>query len=209
MKKHDVTDEVRKNSKFEFEHDVKRSVADILNSLQRWTGKILRHGPNFEETPERVSRAYSEIFDGLFDNGDQVNKILSKTFPAKSDEMITVGPVEVWSMCPHHLLPVQLWVWISYIPKKKVLGLSKLARIAELIAKKPALQEDTTQEIAATIQKGLAPVGVAVLIKGRHLCMEMRGVKKKAVTTTTAIEGVFRTKPEAKSEFLAAVRGDR
>lgn len=192
-----------------FAIDVELAVARILQSLQTWSGKVDAKGPNFKDTPARVARSYVEIFAGLFDNGDQVKDILSKTFPAKSDEMITVGPVDVWSVCPHHLLPVQLWVWVSYIPNKKVLGLSKLARIAELLAKKPALQEDTTAEIARTIQKGLRPLGVACLIKGRHLCMEMRGVKKKALTTTTAIEGVFRTKPEAKSEFLAAVRGER
>lgn len=192
-----------------FAVDVEYAVSMILRSLQTWSGKVDAKGPNFKDTPARVARSYVEIFAGLFDNGDQVKDILSKTFPAKSDEMITVGPVDVWSVCPHHLLPVQLWVWVSYIPNKKVLGLSKLARIAELLAKKPALQEDTTAEIARTIQKGLRPLGVACLIKGRHLCMEMRGVKKKALTTTTAIEGVFRTKPEAKSEFLAAVRGER
>jgi GTP cyclohydrolase I len=208
-KKYDVHEQVKINGLFEFQRDVVIAFSSILQSLERWTGKVKRHGPNFEDTPERVARAYVEIFHGLFDNGDQINDILRKTFPAKSDEMITVGPVEVWSMCPHHLLPVQLWVWVSYIPKKKVLGLSKLARIADLLAKKPALQEDTTAEIADTIQRGLHPLGVGVLIKGRHLCMEMRGVKKKAMTTTTAIEGVFRKNPEAKSEFLAAVRGDR
>lgn len=196
-------------SKEEFQQDVKEAVEKILDSLEKWTGKVKRFSPNFQDTPIRVARAYVEIFDGLFDNGDAVKGILTKTFPAKADEMITVGPIEVWSMCPHHLLPVQLWVWVAYIPKKKVLGLSKLARLAELMAKKPALQEDTTIEIARKLQSGLQPLGVACLIKGRHLCMEMRGVKKKAMTTTTALEGVFRKNAAAKAEFLSSVRGDR
>ena len=197
----------RLNNKFEFQRDVEKAIGEILTSLARWSGKIARHGANFEDTPKRVARAYAEIFGGLFE-GDKVTEILSRTFPAKSTEMITVGPIQVWSCCPHHLLPVQLRVWISYIPNKKVLGLSKLARLAELVAKKPALQEDTTTEIAQLLQKGLQPKGAACLIRGRHLCMEMRGVKKEAWTTTTALEGILR-KAEARAEFLAAVRGER
>lgn len=197
------------NPKARFQSDVSAAILSILRSLHRCTGKIDPYGPNFIHTPGRVAKAYIEIFDGLFDQGDLVKELLSKTFPAKADEMITVGPIEVWSMCPHHFLPVQMWVWVAYIPKKKVLGLSKLARLAELLAKRPALQEDTTIDIARTLQKGLSPLGSACLIKGRHLCMEMRGVKKKALTTTTALEGVFRKNSAAKAEFLASVRGDK
>lgn len=194
--------------KTEFARDVTEAVSTILRSLQYWTGnKIQRNGPNFVETPQRVARAYMEVFDGLFDNGDQITNILSRTFPSKGDEMVTVGPVEVWSMCPHHLLPVHMNVWLAYVPKKKVLGLSKLARLAELLAKKPAMQEDTTIEIADTLQSGLQPLGTACLIRGRHLCMEMRGVKKAAVTTTTALRGIFRSNGTAKAEFLAATKG--
>jgi GTP cyclohydrolase IA len=201
--------EARRNKLFEFNREVEFCIARMLSSLEKWTGgKIHRYGPNFINTPERVARAYAEIFEGLFDDGSKVTGILSKTFPSKSSEMITVGPVQVWSMCPHHLLPVMLRVWISYIPNKKVLGLSKLARLVELTAKKPALQEETTLEIASLLQKGLQPKGSACLIRGRHLCMEMRGVKKDAWTTTTALEGVLK-KAEARAEFLAAVRGER
>lgn len=191
-----------------FESDVREIIRNLIMSLSKWTMQVSPLDPNFKETPARVARVYAEIFDGLFDNGSKVTEILSKTFPAKSEEMITVGPVQVWSMCPHHLLPVMLRVWLAYIPKKKVLGLSKLARLAELVAKKPALQEDTTADIAWLLQRGLQPKGAACLIRGRHLCMEMRGVKKEAWTTTTALEGIFK-KAEARAEFLAAVRGER
>jgi GTP cyclohydrolase I len=202
-------EQVRENAVFMFKREVAASIAEILQSLQRVShGKVRRYGPNFEDTPERVARAYAEIFDGLFDDGTKLTEILSKTFPAKSDEMITVGPIQLWSMCPHHFLPVMMRIWIAYIPKKKVLGLSKLARLAELVAKKPALQEDTTAEIAQLLQKGLQPKGAACLIRGRHLCMEMRGVKKEAWTTTTALEGAFK-EATARAEFLAAVRGER
>jgi GTP cyclohydrolase IA len=188
-----------------FVEAIAKHVYQILMDMEKWTG-FRTSGPNFHETPLRVGKAYLEIFGGLFDHENVVKDILSKTFPAKADEMITVGPVEVWSMCPHHFLPVFMKVWVGYIPEKKVLGLSKLARLAELMAKRPALQEDTTIDIAKTLQQGLHPLGAACIIKGRHLCMEMRGVKKSTITTTTALEGVFRTKPEAKSEFLDAVR---
>lgn len=193
------------NSREHFRAGVTKAFRDILNEMEKWTG-FSTSGPNFRETPDRVGRAYLEMFEGLFDNGHQIDAILSKTFPAKADEMITVGPVEVWSCCPHHFLPVFMKVWVAYIPKKEVLGLSKLARLAELMAKRPALQEDTTIDIAKTLQKGLRPHGAACLIKGRHLCMEMRGVKKTAVTTTTALEGIFKTHYEAKAEFLQSIR---
>lgn len=190
-----------------FQRDVEESMKLMLLAFKQWTG-LETKGPNFVETAARIARAYGEIFEGLFVNGDQVKEILGRTFPAKSEEMVAVGPVQLWSMCPHHFLPVNLRVWVAYIPRKKVLGLSKLARLAELIAKKPALQEDTTAEIAEALQVGVQPKGVGVVIRGRHLCMEMRGVKKNAVTTTTALQGIF-YEPEVRAEFLAAVRGER
>jgi GTP cyclohydrolase I len=205
----DTVDRERLQSLTRFKGAVSHAVEIILQSLSDEVALDSR-GPNFVDTPRRVAAAYAEIFAGLFDDGDGVKRILSKTFPAKSAEMVTVGPIEVWSMCPHHLLPVRMSVYLAYIPSKKVLGLSKLARLAELIAKKPALQEDTTAEIAGTMFRELKPKGVACLIRGRHLCMEMRGVKKAAWTTTTALEGVFK-KPEVRAEFLAGIytRGER
>jgi len=189
-----------------FETTVTHSIREILQSMGGEFG--LDHlGPNFIDTPVRVARAYSEIFSGLLSDGIQIKEILSRTFPAKAQQMVTVGPISVWSMCPHHLLPVKMHVWLAYIPKKKVLGLSKLARLVELVAKKPGLQEETTEEIAVKLQNGLQPKGTACLIRGRHLCMEMRGVKKSAVTTTTSLQGVF-FKPTVRDEFLASVRAD-
>jgi len=191
----------------DFEADVAHAFCRVLGALERYSG-ISMDGPNFKETCQRVARSYSEIFAGMFNADEKRKEILSKTFPSKSREMITVGPVEVWSMCPHHFLPVHLHIWVAYIPNGKVLGLSKLARLAELVAKKPALQEDTTMEIAQMLHKGLRPKGAACYVRGRHLCMEMRGIKKNAVTTTTALQGTF-FRPEVREEFLAAVRGDK
>lgn len=200
MKPEDLTKKER------FEGVVKWCTAEILRSMEKEFG-LEATGPNFIETPARVARSYSEIFSGLMDNGDVLKQILSKTFPAKSQQMVTVGPIDTWSVCPHHLLPVHLHVWLGYIPDKKVLGLSKLARLAEHLAKKPGLQEDTTEEIVDKLQNGLDPKGSGCLIRGRHLCMEMRGIKKASVTTTTAIAGVFFT-AAVRDEFLASVRAD-
>lgn len=178
----------------------------VLRAMKENLG-IDTEGQNFRETPARVGRAYLELFAGAINTKEQVKEILSKRFEAKTKEMVVVGPVHVWSVCPHHLLPVELQVWTGYIPEMNVLGLSKLARLVELLAKRPALQEDTTSDIALELLKGLRPRGSACLIRGRHLCMAMRGVKKDAVTTTTHLTGVF-LEPPVRAEFLAAVRAD-
>jgi GTP cyclohydrolase IA len=189
-----------------FQKAVAEAVGQILTALEKWGG-LDHSGPNFVDTPERVARAYAEIFDGLFDDGEAVDQILSKTFPAKSTEMVVVGPVNVWSVCAHHLLPVEMMVWIGYLPDKKVLGLSKLARLATLLAKKPGLQEDATTEIADTLQKGLNPIGCGCYIRGRHLCMAMRGVKSNAITTSSQLYGCF-MEATVRTEFLSMVRAD-
>lgn len=190
-----------------FEKSVELSFQDIIVAM----GACFRidvKNKNFEETPKRIARAYAEILGGLVYPELRIEEILSKTFPGKSDEMVVVGPVHVWSMCPHHFLPVEMNVWVSYIPYGKILGISKLARLAELIAKKPALQETTTVEIAETLQKYLEPKGSACIIRGRHLCMEMRGAKQASVTTTTSLFGAFR-RQATREEFLSAVNARR
>lgn len=187
--------------------DVKLAFQNILASLERHGG-INHQDENFKDTPARVAKAWGEILSGMFDGEEQLKEILLKVFPSKVSEMVVQGPIEVWSVCPHHLLPVFLKVWVGYIPDGKVIGLSKLTRIAEIIAKQPALQEDTTWQIAKTLGKGLGAKGAACVVKGRHLCMEMRGVKKQAVTTTSELLGVFR-ESEVRAEFLALVRGEK
>lgn len=173
---------------------------------------VRTEGENFRDTPERVGRAWGEMFSGLVERDEQVKEILSKTFPlqGRAPEMVTCGPIRVWSMCPHHLLPVEMRVWVSYIPRSrgKVLGISKLARLAELLAKKPALQEATADEIADTLYNELAVAGTGCVIRGRHLCMAMRGAKKEAVVTTTSLRGTYLEKTEVRQEFLDTVRAD-
>jgi GTP cyclohydrolase IA len=194
--------EVRKS---EFQKEITTAFGQVLTAMEKW-GNVDPKDDNFKETADRVGKAYIEILDGLFDDGEELKAILSKTFPAKSDEMVIVDPIKAWSFCPHHLLPVEMKIWIAYIPRDKVLGLSKLARLSELMAKKPALQEDTTVAITEALQDGLAPRGAACLIKGRHLCMVMRGAKQDVWTTTTCLRGAFLSNPETRAEFLAATR---
>jgi GTP cyclohydrolase I len=188
-----------------FSRDVATSFEQIIDSM----GKLFRlnvKNKNFKDTPKRVGAAYCEIFSGLLNRDIRVKAILSATFPGRADEMVVVGPVHVWSMCPHHFLPVEMNIWVGYLPNGKVLGLSKLARLSELLAKKPSLQEDTTVEIAETLFTHLKPKGAACLIKGRHLCMEMRGAKQRSITTTTSLLGAFR-RPATREEFLRGVNG--
>lgn len=163
---------------------------------------------NFKDTPARVSRAYAEIFAGMAATQDQVNGILKTAYKSDLNEMVIVGPVNVFSFCPHHLLPVEMIIHVAYVPKGKVLGLSKLARLSQILGARPALQEDTTRDIAEALMRGLKPKGAACSIKGRHFCMAMRGAKADAAwTTTNSMEGVFLEKQNgARQEFLSFVK---
>lgn len=176
--------------------------------------KILTEGlgvdindPNYLETPERVARSYKEIFSGMGHTKEEVEKIFSKCFPTDYRGIVLEKNLVVFSMCPHHFLPVKYDVAVAYIPSDCGIGLSKLARIVELLAKKPALQESFTKEIVDMIEKYMHTTGVICMVKGEHYCMQMRGVKQKnSVTTTTAARGVFLDKPEMELKFYELVR---
>lgn len=163
---------------------------------------------NFKDTPKRVARAYYEIFEGVKDTEEKAQAILATSFPSNGrDDMIIAKNVVAFSMCPHHLLPVEYRVAIAYIPSKegRVLGLSKLARLVQLLAKRPALQEDYTQLIVSYMEK-INPSGVAVMVEGRHMCMRMRGVRSvESVVSTEALSGAFRNS-QTREEFLLLVK---
>lgn len=159
------------------------------------------------ETPARMARMYYELFGANIDREERVKEILTKTFSSKHDGMVTSSNIKVYSMCKHHFLPVIMDVTLAYIPKDRVLGLSKLARIAELFGAKPLIQEDYTQELADTIMRVLKPEGVGVYVKGVHYCQTMRGVKQQnAVMTTTDVRGCFRKDEKCRAEFLAEAK---
>ncbi|RLE18098.1 MAG: GTP cyclohydrolase I FolE [Acidobacteria bacterium] len=160
--------------------------------------------PNYEGTPERVAKMYLEMFHGLFEGSEP--KVT--TFPNDEgyDHMVIEREIPFYSMCAHHFVPFYGHAHIAYIPKETIVGLSKLPRILEFYAKRPQLQERLTEQVAGYLWTQLKPLGVMVVIEARHLCVEMRGVKKPgASTTTSALRGCF-ADHEVREEFLALIR---
>ena len=157
-----------------------------------------------KETPERVARAYQEMFTGLETDPAEV---LSKTFEIDHDEMVLVRDIEVWSTCEHHLLPFTGVAHVAYIPAKgRITGLSKLARLVDAYAKRPQVQERLTTQVADALVEHLHPQGVMVVIECEHLCMTMRGVRKPGtVMTTAAVLGLFRRNDKTRAEFFAHI----
>ncbi len=159
------------------------------------------------ETPERVARLYAEAFSGL--RADP-REVLRKTFTQKYDEMVLVKDIQFASFCEHHLLPFIGKAHIAYLPRGKILGLSKLARLVEVLARRPQVQERMTEDIADLLTETLEPRGVAVIVEASHSCMTVRGVRKPGSSaTTSSMRGVFRDNHATRSELLALVYGTR
>jgi GTP cyclohydrolase IA len=154
------------------------------------------------ETPARVARAYREIFAGLYTDPDSV---LNTMFDEEHDELVIVKEIPLYSTCEHHLVSFHGVAHVGYIPGNdgKVTGLSKIARMVDLYAKRPQVQERLTSQIAEALVKQLNPRGVIVVVEAEHLCMAMRGVRKPgAVTTTSAVRGQFKTDAASRAEAL-------
>jgi GTP cyclohydrolase I len=154
------------------------------------------------ETPARVARAYREMFAGLYTDPDSV---LNTMFDEEHDEMVIVKEIPLYSTCEHHLVSFHGVAHVGYIPGKdgRVTGLSKIARLVDLYAKRPQVQERLTSQIADALVNKLDPRGVIVVVEAEHLCMAMRGVRKPgAVTTTSAVRGQFKTSAASRSEAL-------
>jgi GTP cyclohydrolase I len=161
------------------------------------------------DTPRRVAEMYAELFSGL---GKDPCAELTVSFDEGHQEMIIARDIPFYSMCEHHLLPFFGVAHVGYVPnpKGKVVGISKLARVVDVVAKRPQLQERMTKQIADAIYEALEPDGAGVVIEAQHLCMVMRGVRKPGTTiVTSAVRGSFRTKSVTRSEFLSLIRGDR
>jgi GTP cyclohydrolase I len=160
-----------------------------------------------QETPARVARMYAEVFSGLHDN-PAVH--LQKTFTQKYDEILVERDIRFDSFCEHHLLPFFGKAHVAYLPKGKIVGLSKLARVVEALARRPQVQERMTEELADLLMQELDPRGVAVILEATHTCMTIRGVRKSdAVCTTSAMRGAFRDNPATRSELMSLVYGPR
>jgi len=157
------------------------------------------------DTPARVARAYAEVTSGLRQNAEDV---LTTTFDIGHDEMVLVRDIELWSMCEHHLVPFTGVAHVGYIPAEtgKITGLSKLARLVDVYAKRPQVQERLTTQVADSLMEILEARGVIVVIEAEHLCMTMRGVKKAgARTITSAVRGMFLTHQATRAEAMALI----
>ena len=159
------------------------------------------------ETPGRVARMYAELFGGLHDDP---RRHLKKFFTEKYDEIVLVRDISFNSMCEHHLLPFMGQVHIGYMPNGRVVGLSKLARVVDVVSKRPQVQERMTEEIANLLLEELHVRGVAVVVEAVHTCMTVRGVRKPgAVCTTSAMKGSFLKNHATRAELLTLIYGNR
>ena len=162
-----------------------------------------------QETPARVARAYREMFAGLYTEPDSV---LDRTFDESHEELVLVTDIPMFSVCEHHLVAFHGVAHVGYIPNEhgKVTGLSKLARLVDLYAKRPQVQERLTSQVADALMRKLDPRGVIVVIEAEHLCMAMRGIRKPgARTTTSAVRGLLKSSPSSRAEALDLIKARR
>ena len=159
------------------------------------------------DTPARVARAYAEVTSGLRQKPEDV---LTTVFDLGHDELVLVRDIELWSMCEHHLVPFTGVAHVGYIPNEsgKITGLSKLARLVDVYAKRPQVQERLTTQVADALMEILEARGVIVVVEAEHLCMTMRGVRKAgARTITSAVRGSMRSNPSTRAEAMSLIRG--
>ena len=184
------------------EAKIKAAVVSIIEAIGE--------DPNREGlvgTPERVAEMYAELFMGL---GKDPKEELTVGFEIGHREMVILRDIPFYSMCEHHLLPFYGVAHIGYIPNEegRIVGISKLARVVEIIAKRPQIQERMTTQIADAIDEAIKPEGVAVVIQAEHLCMIMRGIKKPGSNViTSALRGIFRRRADSRAEFLSLIQG--
>lgn len=181
---------------------IKRAVREILAAIGE--------DPDREgllETPARVARMYAEMFSGLY----QDPKVhLQKAFTEKYDEIVLIRDIAFNSVCEHHLLPFMGHAHIGYLPNGRVLGLSKLARLVEVVSHRPQMQERMTETIADLLETDLGAKGVAVVVEASHTCMTIRGVRKPgSLCVTSAMKGIFRSNVSSRAEVLSLIYGRR
>lgn len=183
------------------------TVADLIRRMITLLGEDpSREG--LRRTPERFEKALRFLTSGYRQDPETI--LNGAMFSVCYDEMVVVKDIEVYSLCEHHLLPFFGRCHVAYIPSKKVIGLSKIARLVNMYARRMQIQERLTNQVARALEEKLKPQGVGVIIEARHLCMVMRGVEKQqSSAVTSAMLGVFRDNKQTRDEFLALVRGKR
>jgi GTP cyclohydrolase I len=188
------------DSKSKNEHAIAAHVREII--------RLVGEDPEREglrKTPERYQKALKFLTSGYHQNVDHV--LNGATFSVTYDEMVVVKDIEFFSLCEHHLLPFFGKAHVAYLPNNRVVGLSKIARLVNMFARRLQIQERMTCQIAKSIEEKIAPQGVGVIIEARHLCMQMRGVEKQhGSAVTSAMLGAFRENKQTRDEFLALIR---
>jgi GTP cyclohydrolase IA len=181
---------------------IERAVREILTAVGE--------DPDREgllETPARVARMYAEMFSGLHQDPKQH---LQKAFTEKYDEIVLVRDISFTSMCEHHLLPFTGKAHIGYLPDGRVLGLSKLGRIVEVVSHRPQVQERMTEQLADLLEEDLGAKGVAVVVEASHSCMTIRGIRKPgSLCVTSAMKGIFRSNVSSRAEVMSLIYGNR
>jgi len=181
---------------------IERAVREILLAVGEDPDR-----EGLRDTPRRVGRMYAELFSGLHEDP---REHLRKFFTEKYDEMVLVRDISFNSLCEHHMLPFSGVAHIGYIPDGKVVGLSKLARVVEVVSRRPQVQERMTERIADLLIEELEVKGVAVVIEATHTCMTIRGVRKPgSVCVTSAMKGIFRANLSSRSEVMTLIYGNR
>jgi len=184
------------------ENVIKKAVSDIIKAIGEDPSR-----EGLQDTPQRVAEMYSELFQGI---DKDPKEDLEVGFELGHREMVVLKDIPFYSMCEHHLLPFYGVAHVGYIPNDegRIVGISKLARVVETIARRPQVQERMTTEIADAISEGIKAVGVAVVVQAEHLCMVMRGIKKPGSNViTSAIRGSFHSNPASRAEFFSLIQG--
>ena len=188
--------------------DTKSQTARAIAAHVREIIRLVGEDPEREglrKTPERYEKALKFLTSGYHQNVEHV--LNGATFSVTYDEMVVVKDIEFFSLCEHHLLPFFGKAHVAYLPSNKVIGLSKIARLVNMFARRLQIQERMTSQIADAIKEKIAPQGVGVIIEARHLCMQMRGVEKQhGQAVTSAMLGAFRENKQTRDEFLALIR---
>jgi GTP cyclohydrolase I len=180
---------------------IEKAVREIIEALGEDSER-----EGLAETPQRVAKFYAEVFDGLHrDPGDVVDAFFGEEH---YQEIVMVREIPFYSMCEHHFVPFHGQAHVAYMPKGRVTGLSKLARLVDGYARRPQMQERLTAQVADALTERLDPLGVIVVVEAEHLCMSMRGVKKPGATTvTSAVRGVMESQPATRAEAMSLLFG--
>ena len=191
--------------KTEFARPTQTQVEDAVRTLLRWIGED-ENREGLKDTPSRVAKAYQEMFSGYAkDPAEELGRTFEEV--AGYDDLVLVKDISFHSHCEHHMVPIIGKAHVAYLPDRKVVGLSKIARVVDIFAQRLQTQEALTAQIAGVIQDVLNPRGVAVMIEAEHMCMAMRGIRKQGSTTlTSTFTGAFRDHPEEQVRFISMIR---